>query len=53
LQSAGALEALHLSLNGTRTLAASSLSSGTLTGEGDLIRALQGNVGFEFLLCGF
>jgi len=35
------------------TLTASSLSSSTLTDEGNVTSALQGNVGFKLLLCGF
>jgi hypothetical protein len=35
------------------TLTASGLSSSTLTDKGDVTSALQGNVGFKLLLCGF
>jgi hypothetical protein len=56
LQSTRALDALDLSLNGMRTITASSFGSGggssTLTSEGNLTSALNGNMGFVlFLRC--
>jgi hypothetical protein len=50
LQSTLALDALDL---GVYALAARSFSSSTLANGGDLTSALQSDMGFKLLLCGF